>query len=784
MKKTQIIEAGRNIRRNRISFLSVVFIAMLAVTAYLGLDFSAEGVRLSANATYDAERYADVEITSAALFTREDLDAVRGTEGVEDAEGIACVPSRVSDDHNTVDIEVRSVPERISLPHTLEGRMPSAEDECAVDKTLAKKMGYKIGDRVQLAGRSPQTDSLFKTGTYTVTGIFTSAEHLNELILFEPLMLVTRDAFQDQLLPQDRYIRLLVRAKTDEPDRFGQARTDWTDKLAQRLETLGSGWKAISTLSTASHASTRENAKILEKVSFTFSMLFVLIAALVIYSTIGRIVDDESRLVGAQKALGLRNGEIFFKYLLFGTGGALAGALIGVLVAYFIFERIILFFFGTVFMLPEQVVGFKPVLTLIVLAGIAALSLVSVFLACRRTLKSTAVSLMNGTNTVGRRKKKASSGKGALYTRLILRNMLTDWKRVVVSIISIGGCCMLLMIGFSLKYAISRVPEKQYGSIQRFEMEITLDPFANPQSPESARAVLEREGIPFAAAYTAEVPYLANGSLGMLTLTVPDEGEDLSDYFRFTDVRNGAPVGIPDEGVLVSRRFAENYSLKAGDDFLLYDNGMNTHSVRIAGVVENYIGIRAVCSKAYAEESLGVKLAANTLFLKENPKDADALRQELSGTEGFISLASAKKEEALFNGLSFMMNLVILMLGILAVLIACFILLNLVSTYVNEKKNELTIMRINGYTTGETIRYASMECYGITALGILLGLVAGYAFCSFLIRLIEQLSMGFVQEPIWISFAASAVITALISGTIHFFSFRKIRKLKLSDIQK
>jgi putative ABC transport system permease protein len=270
----------------------------------------------------------------------------------------------------------------------------------------------------------------------------------------------------------------------------------------------------------------------------------------------------------------------------------------------------------------------------------------------------------------------------------------------------------------------------------------------------------------------------------MLTLTVPDEGEDLSDYFRFTDVRNGAPVGIPDEGVLVSRRFAENYSLKAGDDFLLYDNGMNTHSVRIAGVVENYIGIRAVCSKAYAEESLGVKLAANTLFLKENPKDADALRQELSGTEGFISLASAKKEEALFNGLSFMMNLVILMLGILAVLIACFILLNLVSTYVNEKKNELTIMRINGYTTGETIRYASMECYGITALGILLGLVAGYAFCSFLIRLIEQLSMGFVQEPIWISFAASAVITALISGTIHFFSFRKIRKLKLSDIQK
>lgn len=134
--------------------------------------------------------------------------------------------------------------------------------------------------------------------------------------------------------------------------------------------------------------------------------------------------------------------------------------------------------------------------------------------------------------------------------------------------------------------------------------------------------------------------------------------------------------------------------------------------------------------------------------------------------------------------MSGMMNLVILLLGLLAVMIACFILLNLVSTYVNQKKNELTIMRINGYTTGETIRYASMECYGITLLGILLGLAAGQAFGGFVIKLVGLLSMRFVKEPVWMTFAASAGITALISGAIHFFAFRKIRDLKLSDIQK
>ena len=82
------------------------------------------------------------------------------------------------------------------------------------------------------------------------------------------------------------------------------------------------------------------------------------------------------------------------------------------------------------------------------------------------------------------------------------------------------------------------------------------------------------------------------------------------------------------------------------------------------------------------------------------------------------------------------------------------------------------------------MRYASMECYGITLLGILLGLAAGQAFSSFVIGRIEQISMSYVHEPLWISFAASAAITAVISGVIHALAIRQIRGLKLSDMQK
>ena len=781
----------RNIRRNAVSFLSIVIISMLAATAYLGLSFSAEAVRKSADATYETERAADIEISATVPFTEKDLEAVRAAEGVTDAEGIVYLYSRVSSGNETKDIAIRSLPERIGLPHVLDGRLPQAADECMAEKTLAEKMGYRIGDEVRLTGRNVMTDAAIRVKTYTVTGLFTISDHLTEMVTFEPMILVTREAFDTRLLPEGRHTRVLVRIGTENPYRFSSGWKDSADRVRKRLEELNGKWIVTAQHQSASYVCSDADAEILSTVSVTFSMLFVVIAALVIYSTIGRMVENDSRLVGAAKAMGLKNSEVFAKYVLFGTGGTMAGAAAGVLAAYFVFQRIILYCFGSVFLFGEVKAAFLPGLVVLVTVLFAALSVAAVSIACRRLMKSTAVSLMSGQNAGGSGgknasgKKRSSGGRSrALYVRLMLRNMRTDWKRVLVSTVSIAGCCMLLMIGFSLKFAVSRVPERQYDGIQNYDMEIRLDLSAHPDAMEGISTALDEHNLAHTGAYTAEMPYEANGEQGILTLICPEDGEVFPDYYHLADAKTGRALGIPERGALVTHRFAEQYGLAAGDRFLLYDQGMGTHEAEIAGVFKNYIGIVAVCGRAYAEECLGGETPGNTVLLRSGGKDPEALRGRLSETEGFVSLASSRKEEAMLNGVSLMLNLVILLLSVLAVMIACFILLNLVSTYVNQKKNELTIMRINGYTTGETMRYASMECYGITALGILLGLAGGQAFSVFLIRRIDQMAISFVKEPLWVSFAVSAAITAVISGTIHYFAFRKIRNLKLSDIQR
>ncbi len=782
MKKTQRIEAFRNIRRNRVSFLSIVFISLMAVTAYLGLSFSAEGIRKSGDAAYAADRTADIEINAASPMTRSDLEKVLGTEGVADAEGILFASSRVGNGVETRDIMLRTLSERISLPELSEGAFPASADECAVEKTLADRFGYRPGDRLSLKGRNADTDAVIGTTDYTVTGIFTTADHLTDLVSYEPILLVTRDAFNPAVVQGDVYTAILVRINADDPYRFSQSWRDSAERICDNLEPISNHWIFTPLHNTASYVCTEEHANLLSTVSLSFSLLFILLAALVIYSTIGRLVEHERQLTGASKAMGLRNSEIFAKYMLFGAGGAMAGTAGGILLSIG-FERLVVFFVGGSFLFRKQLIAFLPVPTVLIVAGAALLSFASVYFACHRLIKSSAVSLMNGEVTGRKIRKKKASGRGSLYLRLIFRNMRMDWKRVLVSIFSIAGSCTLLMIGFCLKYSVSRVPEKQYDKIQRYSMVVAADITAYPESLDSLSRVLDEEKIPYCAAYMADVPYMASESHSVLTMICPAEGETFAEEYCFTDVSTRKTIALPESGMLVSRMFAVKYDLKPGDSFTLYDIRMTPHQAEIAGVFENYVGVSAICTSAYAEECMGYRQPCNTLLLR-NVQDPEGLRQKLSGVEGFISLASAKKQETLLNGISSTLNLVILMLGILSVLIAAFILLNLVDTYVKQKKNELTIMRINGYTTAETIRYASMECYGITLLGILVGLGSGFGFATDVRSKIDQLSLSFVAAPHWVAFVASAAITAVISWGLHYLAFRKIRNLKLSDIQK
>ena len=141
MKRTQIKDALRNIRKLQISFWSIVVIAALGVTIFLGVDYAAAALRKNATAYYQNTGFRDVEIVSTMLLSGEDMDVIRNTEGVTDVEGVYMTSAKVTSNDIRKDAYVISLTERINIPSLYEGRLPEKDGECAVEQRLMDQMG-------------------------------------------------------------------------------------------------------------------------------------------------------------------------------------------------------------------------------------------------------------------------------------------------------------------------------------------------------------------------------------------------------------------------------------------------------------------------------------------------------------------------------------------------------------------------------------------------------------------------------------------------------------------
>ena len=126
MKKTQFKDALRNIWKQKVSYLSIVVIALLGVTTFLGIGYSAAALRENASTAYNGANFRDVEVISTRLLTPEDLDCMRAIEGVKDVEPVwqTAGNAYVGEEHTVV--TVISLTERINRlnhpRHTLQCR--------------------------------------------------------------------------------------------------------------------------------------------------------------------------------------------------------------------------------------------------------------------------------------------------------------------------------------------------------------------------------------------------------------------------------------------------------------------------------------------------------------------------------------------------------------------------------------------------------------------------------------------------------------------------------------
>ncbi len=894
MNKSQRIDSIRNIKKQIVSWLSIIIISSFAITAYLGLTFSARALADAGKDFYDGSNFRDIQVTSNCLLSSDDLKAIENIDGIEDVEGIHKANARISTDITTKNITISSLPLRIGIPTLTSGRLPENSSECILEDYLIDKLGLKIGDYIEPVDAYDEGPVELTKTKFLLTGSFIHAEHSSFDIDEAYCMLVPDSAFDKEQFDNcyssaeivikkplfnyfldDRYTELVdtcvnkienlekersnlryddqidflstqiadsedelsdakstlklaekmvgsMKGKTGvvmadmsnmlsviiDPDPseyktadeqisdYEEAKKSYdnaikkVDEAKKRLYKLSksneSVWYIFTRNSNIGYVSLKTNSENLEKLNMSFSLLFVFIAILVIFASLSRMVYEQRSLIGVSKALGMHFREIFEKYFAFGFSAVVLGIILGFFLSMYVIEYVISMGYSDHFVFgrfPYMADINQTVITVIIAIIVA---IVAIYFSCRKLLKQTAKKLLSTPVPKGQGKLLKNSSfllKLPLYSRMIILNVHSDLVRVFVTILSVAGCCSLIVIGFTLKENIMGAMTRQVSEFTKYDAQIKLNTSMSDDAAENVGTVLDKYVADKNLFLSTSGSIQIDDTIEYVEFLISDNITDISKYHPLIDAGTKKVLtAYPKEGLIVTRKFAESYNLKVGDPLYILDFMGYKCSCTVGGIVNNYIGRYVFMEKAYYEKVLNDSFKDNSYFINyTDSTDIDAMLNELSETEGYDTFTPSSEVTSSFEGLIVVLDMIVVLLIVLAGVMALFVLLNLANMYLITKHTEIVIMRINGFTVRETVEYIIREVVFTTSLGIVLGILFGMSISYSVLYKMEQVHMMFVRTPSVSASIFGAVITALFTAVIYGISLKKIKNLNLKD---
>ncbi|MCR4648491.1 MAG: ABC transporter permease [Lachnospiraceae bacterium] len=600
-------------------------------------------------------------------------------------------------------------------------------------------------------------------------------------ITMEYIDLLVENKIIEKEISEDEFVKDLKLALMDDIPEIQDYKDEAVNYLNERekLESLeDEGWLVADVRGSSNFVNLMVDCESISKLESTFSLMFLFIGILVVYVTIGKIINEQREQVGTMKAFGFRRSEVFAKYLFFSFSATFFGVVIGILSSRFLFEVFVLSNYNVyyTFDIMKPTVTLLPTVFVAVLAFITATA--SCFFACRRLLDLPAVNLLQPRIPQINKKNKEKKHIFSLYIRLIIRNTLSDAKRVAVTVVSVAGCCALVVTGFTLRFGSDKSPLRQFSKINAYDEKITST--GDPGQVKEIAKILRDNGADHVLMYETNVSIrMGKNDVGTL---ISGDIDSFAKFYHLYDIKTGLPLKLTDEGIYIPRRTAELYSLKEGDEITITTFDFQTVKVKIVGIFETYIGTQLIMSDVCYDNLFAGRRVPNTFYVKTENANRDKLDKELWDNPGYNDTIKADEAKSLFDSATAVINAVIVLFIFLSVLMAGVVLVNLTNMYLLQKKKELTVMRINGFMVGETIGYMMREAVLTTACGIILGCATGYYMGYRMLKALEQPYVFLVKEPSFWAWIIGFFITVFFTSVVYFAILRKIKKLSLSDI--
>lgn len=572
-----------------------------------------------------------------------------------------------------------------------------------------------------------------------------------------------------------------------------QAENKIRDAERQLLE-IPQQWFILTRYDNPGYADYGDDARRIGAVAKIFPLFFFLVAALVCFTTMTRMIEEERIQVGTMKAVGYNTLTISSKYLAYALIASLIGSVIGLLFGFNLLPRSIINAYALLYNIPYTLTPFH----LNYAAFSIFVALLTVALAMMASIQE-----LRATPAVLMQPRAPKPGKRILLERfeffwsrlsfshkLTARNIFRYKQRLLMTVIGIAGCTALLLTGFGLKDSVNAIMGKQFEEIFIYDAQLMIDNEQNQAEEKMLQLLDGHENITqYQKSHMESITIMpfAAGNTHNATLLVVDEPQDLHNFIDLHERVSRKPVPIGNDGAVITEKLAELIRVDAGDSLIFRDAQNRTYTIRVVGIAENYLTHYVYMSPEYFEQvTYRQPLFNSALFNLDDPQGIDQglFQEELLANEFVLgSMLTLEIADEFSNTLG-SLNYVVLILIISAGALAFVVLYNLININITERIREIATIKVLGFRDREVSMYVFREIIILTIIGTITGLFLGIVLHRFVMSTMEIDNMMFGKEIHWLSYVLSALLTLLFSVLVNIMMHFRLRKIKLAESMK
>ena len=498
-----------------------------------------------------------------------------------------------------------------------------------------------------------------------------------------------------------------------------------------------------------------------------FPVVFILIAMLILLTTMTRIIAHQRTQIGILKACGFKDKSIMFHYISYGFWLVLIGSILGLIIGPMTLPQLFYPSMSSTYILPS----WEPAWSMDFVYVAAAMVIMSV-LVSYYAVKS--IFNENPADTIRPKAPKVSSSgfieKLGFFKHLSFnarwnyRDAKRNKFRALMTVIGVIGCTALLVSAFGMYDGMSDLKEWEFNQINHYDSKLVIDEGASISQVNEVADEVNGDKIMESAIEIETDSAKKSGSLLVLNHT---------DLVTPTDY-DWNRIKIADDEVSISQKMADMLGVGIGDTVKWHIMGSDKWiETKIDGIHADPTSQGLIMSSDKLED-LDLNYTPTSIVTAEHiDKNYSAIK----------SVNSMKDMTSSWDELTEAMWLLIYILIFFASLLAVVVLYNLGLLSFTEIEREIATLKVLGFRTGALRKLLLTQNLWFTTVGFILGIPVGY----YILKVMwESSGDSFYILPSisLMNLILTALITFSLSILVNLMFSRKIKNLDMVESLK